>query len=331
MFLLSLLFLAGLAHANICPVFLDIDLVQIEKSNTRLSENKFFHERNLQRYENLLASQQIPTLTEFLQQLPDGAVFLDSGAGDALAIRDLIEKSSKLNLPFIQYLATSIVKPDFSNEYKKRNPGKQSPLDHDLEKYNNFFSYIDGGKIQDLVSDPKSNLYFYRESVDFITDLFGPLSYANDIQEIINTYADLLKVGGQALMLLNESSVTFKPAFKNKFQNTRLTFRELSFLIPMISGGRLEVVRADMQYEGYWPQFEKTVLWVRKVSQAVDKSIQGSPLQLIKFYDEAPPLRTYLVDFEGVDSLDYEKLRELDLQRVKTQFQYATVPERWLQ
>jgi SAM-dependent methyltransferase len=291
------------AHAKTLPSCLKA----VAEVESRLAANDFNRERDLKNYEYLLKAGSVPGLREFLAVLKEGDLYLDSGSGDAVAVREILKA----------YPALSAV----SVAYKK--PGAKG-LDEALRLHAGRFQYIDGGKVEDLAARPGSKLNALLGKIALLTDLFGPAAYSSDLDTLFNTYADLLRPGGQALILFWEADTVFSLEDAHG-RPSRPTLRELRDLIPVMTGGRLIVREARMQAPEDWPQFEGTVLWLERSQGA-----EGEPVRVfdtLNITDGTPPKRQIQVLPPAGFHFDREASRDADMKRVEVGFKRAYVPD----
>lgn len=272
----------------------------------RLENNDFRGERDYNKYIEQLSAREIPSYSEFVNSTPKTGLYMDSGAAHALAVRQSLALD-----PNLHAVAFSYKKP--------ANPG----LDEDILGYKGRMEYVEGGKLEVLIADKTSRLFGLRGKISRLSELFGPLIYSDDIEAVFNAYADLLEVGGQALLHFWEMDTHFN-VIDSSGRPYRATLRELSEFIPLVTGGRLQVRAARMQTLGPWPQFETSVLWLERVEgNAIPVHIFETTIRK----DEAPPIRDVQVALPPGFHFDREASRKADLTREKTQFQHATVPK----
>lgn len=281
---------AASSHPSCFDIFTNQDLLL----DQTLRSNDFYTLRNWKSYREHLRSSESPDLNTLLSSLPKNSLLLDAGAGQAQALRDLL---SYPQFSHLRFLAVAFQKPN-------------SPaLDKDLSLHRDRLSYIDGGYIENLVHTPA--LRQQKNKVSFLTDVFGPSAYSRDLNAVLRSYADLLKVDGEAAILFFENSTIFNTTAA--LGPGRLTLRELSFVIPAVTGGRLEVVSARMQLsESDFPTFSHTVLWLRKVS-ATDIIRPLDVFQLEEIVHNTPPIRRYLVNYAFSPDVTAHGLRVKDV------------------
>lgn len=148
----------------------------------QIEKNNFVINRSLDDYaQNLM---QIPTaFYMLLSAIPKGAIVVDFGAGQAKALKQLVEYYPQVALG----VAISHTKPE--------------DFEHPTQ-FGERFDYIDGGYVEDLMASGK--LDHLKGRVKFATDFFGAFSYTHDIPRVIQTYIDLLEVHGRVFVHFSE-------------------------------------------------------------------------------------------------------------------------------
>jgi SAM-dependent methyltransferase len=278
----------------------------------RLQSNDFKIVRDLDEYNFLLRNSATPSFIEILRALPKNSLYLDAGAGEAHVLREVIKNFAALGIQKLRALGVSYKKPTAED------------LESDHKNFSDRFDYIDGDVIENLLHN--SRLINFKGQVDLISDIHGPLSYTDDIAAILNTYADLLKVGGHAMIYLYEGNSSFLVDRRVHF--SRVTLRELHHFIPLITGGRLEVVEARMHIgESNLPIFYESVFYLKRV-EPKEEQVKINPFELVGWKDEAPPIREFRV--QGLENLDLDKLRKQDLDQEKPRFKKIQVHSSFL-
>jgi SAM-dependent methyltransferase len=229
-----------------------------------LANNRFILNRSLTDYQDLLKLPRIPKLEQFIENVNSRAgIWLDIGAGFAFPMRDLLDNNETIN---VKMIATTYKKlhPSFDVNEDMYDYKAIRALDEDIVKYKDNFQYLETGFIEDSVMDSKSELYKLRGKVDFLTEVWGPINYTHDLQKILNVYADLLKVGGTALIHFDESRATILIGQK------RVLLRDLIQLFPILTGGRLMVKESGMrccEMKGSLQTFDVSVFEIVKMSE----------------------------------------------------------------
>lgn len=160
----------------------------------RLSANDFPFTRTLSGYSNALGID----LPFILDHLHGNQVWIDSGAGGAIAIADFHLRAEKRGIPSNQTpgtIAIGIKKPSLLNlvEDGNRSEGDNYYAERDAKleqmekqgRHRYIESAVDKIKPEDL---PKAAL---------ITDLFGPLSYSDSPEEVLKWYMEVLAPNGR--------------------------------------------------------------------------------------------------------------------------------------
>lgn len=146
-----------------------------------LEKNNFNTFRTLSDYSGMLT----PVDRSFQQKvanLPDDSLVIDMGAGEAHALKHIITKYDH-------------IKKAIAVGYKKPKNFQNPSASQDR------FEYLEGDFLNIRELDQ------YREQVDLITDVYGPLSYIEkDFQKVLQTYLDLLKVNGRLFFILREET-----------------------------------------------------------------------------------------------------------------------------
>lgn len=116
----------------------------------RLANNDFRRERGFLSYSNLLQGRGMPTLSEFLGALKKRQVYLDAGAGNAVAVREILEEYKQLHA-----VAAAYKKPESES------------LEEDLRVLKDRFHYVDGGFIEHMVNDSDPSYFHGVEELCF--------------------------------------------------------------------------------------------------------------------------------------------------------------------
>lgn len=152
-----------------------------------VSQTYYLTNRPLKVYKKMLS-----TSTEFkgiafnfesflMEKIQQGQAWLDSGAGECIAILDILKQNPEA---FV-----TAVTLDNPNEKKELLQYKNFSI---IEEDINFFEKI------------PSNHSTGR--FDVITDVFGPLSYVDDFQRVLNIYDRSLNPGGTIIFILQKKS-----------------------------------------------------------------------------------------------------------------------------
>lgn len=279
----------------------------------RLKDNNFKITRGLEKgedpYTEKMKAKGIPSIIDFFQKLPPDAIVVDSGAGEARALRESIRRWV---LKTFRAVAVSFAKP------------QDSSLEADLVDLKDRLQYIDGDYIQNMIRDPNSKIQLLRGQVNLLIEVFGPVAYAENFTEVFQNYADLLKVGGEGLIQFGESETELRLNGPDG-QTRRATLRELSQLIPIMTGGRLKVVAARINRTANGaPNFLSTVFWLKKVS---DENIDPfDPFEQVSIMDGHPPYRIYNVNIPPQLDIDQNAIRRNEIRREDSRWFPLQVP-----
>jgi SAM-dependent methyltransferase len=123
-----------------------------------------------------------PQLEKSLQQLKPGQVWLDGGAGNAIALRQYLQEGGLARVIGVGYEAP--LDPGYSKFIRTPEAGK--------------FTYHSGRLFEQI---PNQEL----GRVDLITDLVGIASYTKSLDVTLKKYLELLKPGGEAYIQLSET------------------------------------------------------------------------------------------------------------------------------
>lgn len=221
-----------------------------------LQSNQFKTDRNLYSYRHLLGGYFDGRLMTFTP----GSHWIDMGAGDAHALLDAMTHES---LPRIQATAIGVKRPN-------KIPWKY------FERFESEgrFQYIEGMINNELLSRvAKANL---------ITDVFGPLAYSKNPDEIMELYLKQLHDGGEIF--------AFGSSLKTRIVTPKGTMNFYDWL------KTLPGVLVDLGTHGEnWvrvrldPQFQKSLSTLR---DGADTRIIPR-LELVDYFDGAPPIREY--------------------------------------
>jgi len=219
----------------------------------QIEKNNFVINRSLDDYaQNLM---QMPTaFYMLLAAIPQGAIVVDFGAGQAKALKQLVEYYPQVALG----VAISHTKPE----------NFESPA-HLGER----FDYIDGGYVEDLMAAGK--LDHLKGRVKFATDFFGAFSYTHDLPRVIQTYVDLLEVHGRIFVHFSEKKNIVKKG------NQELSLIDWLSKIPGII-----VRRQSDKYAGHGSFYIQKVNEQVMVPQNLKiKKIEAASGVPVRFYD----------------------------------------------
>lgn len=173
---------------NDCDVLLTAQLLVSEI----LTENRFETTRDLPEYKRLFG----PNFENALYQLKDGEVWIDMGAGFALAQTQFRElRSARVNLVATGFVRPQLghMKPDSTKEQIDEYMARLAGLERNLLVRNPMpFRYVEGDilKIRETSMGRKGQ-------VRLITDLFGPMSYAAEPAKLLRLYGNMLSLNAR--------------------------------------------------------------------------------------------------------------------------------------
>jgi SAM-dependent methyltransferase len=212
----------------------------------------------------------VPTLADLFKALKRGSTWMDFGAGRAIAMRQVLKGSDFKNIE--KFVATSF------SRYPDRD------LVEDLKNYAEKFKHVETGFIDEALNDPGHEIHHWKNSVDFLTDDFGPGSYVKDLQQILEFYGDVLKDGGRALVLFLDTNVA--PGE----QVSGGSICGAANWIGDLTGGRLKVAAAGLGKD------QKCILLLERVPRAQVTRPAIERRLVVETFDEAtPPKRSYRI------------------------------------
>ncbi len=246
---------------------------QIAQTELRIGLNSFNDAREFEDYKRLLHAPGLPDMTAHIQNLPAGAVWLDLGAGKAYAQRNFLDGFYQ-TANAIRYVALSFAEPD-DHHYAA-----------DLKKYAGQFRFIETGFLEEAMVNPSHPIAQLNDTVDFLTQVWGPDAYMRDVSQSFEFIANVLKLGGQARLLLG-----FQTTF---YANGReMSLVEAAEALANTTGGRLRLVAAKRRSGAH--------------SVAIFEKVHNRPVtaptqfKLTEFWDGGPPTRVFeLVQNPGV-------------------------------
>jgi hypothetical protein len=329
-FLSCVLYLPSVQARNQCADFESLfgpaEKITFNSVENRLSKNEFRVNRGVEgdnSYQEFLRTPQIPRLRVILDQvMQTGGRWLDMGAGMALAMRSMLQIHPSGSA---QLFAASFRKPTLKIEMQKAidqgitdletHPDilQARDLEADLKKFNKNFRYVETGYVETAVKDKNSETYALRGSIDLITEVWGPLHYSGDIQAILNVYADLLAVGGKALIHFEEFHTEI---WVNR---QRVLLRDLVKMFPLLTGGRLKVQKTGMLFSNNnVASFTSSFFLIEKIKDGDEPNIPILKTSIIE--DGQPPVR-------NVEVLDPKKwAQQLGLPiRIDREFEFEEV------
>ncbi|MFN9067948.1 MAG: hypothetical protein ACK5V3_12025 [Bdellovibrionales bacterium] len=142
--------------------------------------NQFRTDRTLAKYARYLTPSG-RSLFEYFKNLNNGALWLDSGAGLAIALKQGLSQFPNLQ----KAIAIGVKKPE-------------GFLEPSLEMDRQRFEYLEG-YMEKLFDEGKLNPWMGR--VDIITDVLGAFSYTRDMRKVLQIQLDLLAPGGTLFLM----------------------------------------------------------------------------------------------------------------------------------
>lgn len=278
--LLSALLASASTHAQLnCAEQLS-GSSQVKIANDFISANAFTVNRSLAIYSAHFPFKNTTTLMDVVTQLPLGSKWIDMGAGQGNALVDGL----KANQGITEGIAISYSRPPSAKD------------DHEVP---GRFQYIDGDFVENLAS--AGELDQWMNQVDLITDVFGPLSYSEQLPQLLQIYVDLLKRNGTAVFNLMAER-NYEPLIGNSMN----LLDEPMPLNPVMKNGRylsdgivnwlrtiagievIEVAEFKLPYGQYW---EKSfAIKIRKTESHV---AVPNNLRTKTYEASAPPKRTF--------------------------------------
>jgi hypothetical protein len=145
-----------------------------------VENNDFRTDRTLAKYSRYLTPMG-RTLFEYLKNLNNEAIWIDTGAGLAIALKQGLAQFQNLK----KAIAIGVKKPE----------GFTDPI---MEKDKQRFEYIEG-YIEKLYDEGK--LDQFKGKVQIITDVLGAFSYTREMRKVLQIQLDLLAPGGHLFLM----------------------------------------------------------------------------------------------------------------------------------
>ena len=161
---------SGIVYADTCAS----SVVELHKGSI-IQNNKFARSRDLRDYQHTFKFRFGSDNAMLERHLREGGsmTYVDMGAGQGLALRQAKQQNPELNAIGIAYKAPESAEAAI----------EESPI-----------QYLSGKFVEEMLDD--GDLNHLVGQVDFITDLYGPLSYSNNFMKVFESYLTLLKVDG---------------------------------------------------------------------------------------------------------------------------------------
>jgi len=225
------------------------------------------------------------SLKDIVLNLPTGAVWVDMGAGEARALADGLHANHQIS----EGVAIAYNRP--SNAFSGNDISER-------------FRYLEGDFVENMARNGKLDNLIGK--VSFLTDVYGPISYSENLPDVLQVYFDLLSLNGMAVFNLmwskgldiNDHSGGYhelRPLLTNYVKKDG--FNDKMGVIKWLSKiPGLEVVEISEFEIG--PNSEKSLaIKVRKISNNV---IVPENLRTVSYKASAPPERI----FEIVETSD---------------------------
>jgi hypothetical protein len=262
--------LAKTAEEEACEARLDGEWRQTQDL---VKNGKYNQSRHLFWYLADFTAPGVPPLLTLLAELKRKAVWMDFGAGEAGAMRQALATSHYKNIA--KLIATSFERP------------RANGLSDDLETYSDRFSFIETGYVHEALKNPKHAIYKWKGKVDFLTDDFGPSSYAFDLQQIFDFYTDILADNGKALVLFHRTRLHRG----DEWESDTFCDEIIKPYIPQITGGALNIVSSGKSLDG-----NCIVLFERVPRSKVRAPAKRHRLEPMSFEHDIPPVRSYRIN-----------------------------------
>ncbi len=254
--------------------------VRTEIKNDFVTTNTFTVNRSLNVYSQHFPFKDTTSIKDLVEQLPDGAIWVDMGAGEA---RALIE-GLKANPRIAEGVAVAFKRPAKS-------------LSDD--QVSGRFRYLEGDYVENMARDGKlDNL---KGRANLVTDVFGPLSYSEHLPPLLQTYIDILRPNGIAIF-----NVMSERNFDRPDSSQIRILSEPMKLNPVIRNGKteqegivswlrtipgIEIVEVS-DYLGtsgrYW---EKSI--AIKIRKLVKDVVIPNTLRTTNYVASSPPIRSF--------------------------------------
>jgi hypothetical protein len=235
-----------------------------------MQSNSFRVDRGLSEYAKELFEGE-PATT--LKKLGPDAVWLDSGAGRAVAIREFLDN---LSMPRIKkVIGISHTRPE------------DPALAGALKTHSERFEYWASGKFIEEM-DAQGELAHLKGQVDLITDVFGPASYSKDLSKILEIYLSLLKKGGSLVFNIPRYTTTRFPLVFTTISvgGTEAHQTEKAILLWLRKASGIRVEQSG-------PAGFNDYSFALKITR-IDETVRVPPLELMEYHNHwSPPHRKY--------------------------------------
>lgn len=250
--------LSAFANPVACRSLLVNKAAFVEQAATSVAANLEKHEqiftrsRGLQAYASALGPQFVNLIARLGQ---GGGHWLDSGAGDAIAMRQFLEKNQNSNVTgAVIALQSGAVETARLRVLKDR-----------------FLEQIPLEEIQ---------------KADLITDVFGPLAYSGHPHLVLGKYFESLKSNGEILIFLGARDEIYGNS--NRVITREGRYLTLSEWIAQIPGVRAEFVVDKIEDDG--SVFEK---WSLRLTRDFSRDLEIPKVEMHDFKAGAPPVMMF--------------------------------------
>lgn len=279
-FLLALILSEGLFFPSYSSAQMNCKDLFFEDSistTINLQNNNYMEFRILDSYNDFFKFPYARDLLQTLSSLRQGTTWFDMGSGKNVALVKGLERNPQIR----RGVGVSATRTEFALG-DKRVPGRLKQVNGDyLEKL------VAAGRLKNQMG-----------KVDLVTDVFGPLSYSQNVVEVMQIYLDLLSKNGQlmtAFLLARGTAQTVMESEKIHSYNAVMTESGLSKRgllewLKSIPGIAVEVVEQKIISED--GKFEHTT-GVR-ITKLQDKVIVPKTIKVDKEVPTVPPLRIFV-------------------------------------
>lgn len=255
----------NVAHSDdSCAVLFPKEEVVV--SNQYIALNGFNTGRNIQEYWRNFTFSQAPSLKTITQNLQNGSIWIDMGAGNAIALQQGLLLNSN-----IQGVAIGFAKPQGYSEH----PALTSR-----------YSYLDGDFVENSYASGKLN--DLKNKTDLITDYYGPISYSENLPPLFQIYFNLLKQNGVLIFHFESTKIGSENFFRAntiRVQDQLVEEGIINWLKSIPGVEVLEVVRDPIRSAQV-----RYAIQVKKVNPHI---LVPNTLITKKYLSDTPPIREF--------------------------------------
>lgn len=249
-------------------------IVRTNIQNDALEFNHFNVERDFDIYNSFFRFYETGSFDQTVVNLPSGTTWFDMGTG----LGRVFDKGLNLKNPRIHGVGISYQRPDHYEEIK----GIQ-----------NRFKYLHGDYVENMARDGK--LKEWKGKSMLVTDLYGPLSYSEEIPLLLQIYLDLLAKDGTLMFNMmveknySEGMNLITPTQSNIINGNKFGIVDWLKTIPGISVVEKAVIKkiGDIYFEEY--------ISIKVVKQVEVVKVPNN-LRLLKYEEGSPPNRQFNFD-----------------------------------